>query len=103
MTEHQNPTLPERVERSPDVLLRELGGESVLLDLKEEQYYGLDEVGTRFWALLEEGKSMAEVTATLLEEYDVTEIALRRDLAALLDDLLEAGLVTVPGLGPGGA
>ncbi len=97
MTEHQNPTLPERVTLSPDVLFRELAGESVLLDLDGEQYFGLDEVGTRVWTLLEEGKTMTEVVAQILSEYDVTEITLRRDLAALLDQLVEANLVRLQG------
>ena len=34
---------------SPDVMVRQVGGESVLLDLKTERYLGLDEVATRMW------------------------------------------------------
>ncbi len=39
---------------SPDVLFRELAGEAVLLDLKSQRYFGLGEVGTRIWQLLDE-------------------------------------------------
>ena len=39
-----------RLEHSPEVLFRVLKGESVLLDLDGEFYYGLDGVGTRVWS-----------------------------------------------------
>jgi len=35
-----------------DVLMRELDGEAVILDLKSETYFGLDDVGTRIWTHL---------------------------------------------------
>ena len=41
-----------------DVLVSELDGESVLLNLKSECYFGLDEVGTRLWELLISSESI---------------------------------------------
>ena len=42
---------------SKDVLFQEVAGETVLLDLNSESYFGLDEVGTRIWTLLNEGRT----------------------------------------------
>jgi hypothetical protein len=42
----------KRVAIGADVLVRELQGELVLLNLKSETYFGLDEVGTRMWSVL---------------------------------------------------
>ena len=43
----------DTIVRAPGhVLVRELEGESVLLNLDSEAYFGLDEVGTRMWAVL---------------------------------------------------
>ena len=39
---------------SPEVMSQEVSGETVLLDLQSESYFGLDEVGTRIWQLLQE-------------------------------------------------
>src|SRR5262249_46846096 len=39
----------KRLVVSKDVLVQELGGESVLLNLNGGRYFGLDEVGTRMW------------------------------------------------------
>ena len=84
-----------RLKVSPDVHSQEVGGETVLLDLKSESYFGLDEVGTRVWQLLQENGDMALVIETILEEYDVEKVQLCNDLDELVQNLVEAGLVSV--------
>ena len=37
----------KKANKPEDVLIRDMGGESVLLNLENENYYGLDEVGTQ--------------------------------------------------------
>lgn len=78
---------------SPDVLHQELGGETVLLNLANEQYFGLDPIGTRVWQLLVQTRRADAVMAQLLQEFDVGAEQLREDLSRLLDELVEAGLV----------
>lgn len=78
---------------SGDVVFQEVSGETVLLDLNSESYFGLDEVGTRVWALINEGRAVDEMISTLLDEYDVDRATLEADVAALVTSLLEAGLV----------
>ena len=41
--------LTMRASIPPDVLLQELQGESVLLNLSSGRYFGLNGVGTRMW------------------------------------------------------
>jgi Coenzyme PQQ synthesis protein D (PqqD) len=76
------------------VVTQEIEGELVLLDLENNTYYALDEVGARCWALLGEQDALDGVVAAMLEEYDVDEATLRRDLDVLLEELRAAGLVT---------
>ena len=78
----------------PDtVLFRELDGESVLLNLKTESYLGLDRVGTRMWAVLTTQPSIQAAYDVLLAEYDVAPDVLRNDVEALLEQMIEHGLV----------
>ena len=88
------------VQISPDVLFQEVSGEMVLLDLNSEQYFGLDEIGARIWSLLESGAGESAVVDTLLEEYEVEKETLQADVAELLDQLTEAGLVEMRGAEP---
>ena len=47
-------------------------GESVLVDLDTKRYYQLNETATLIWRALAEGRSKAEVVASLTSVYDVT-------------------------------
>ena len=78
---------------SEEVLFQEVSGETVLLDLASESYFGLDSVGTRIWAMLKEDKSVGQVLDALLEEYEVDRARLEGDMNELLENLLEAGLI----------
>ena len=46
---------------SPEVLHQEINGETVLLDLDSESYFGLDAVATRVWQLISEGKNRTQI------------------------------------------
>ena len=83
-----------RAQIASEVMIQEVGGEAVLLDLKTERYLGLNEVGTRMWQVLLESDSIQAAYDTLLAEYDVTPQQLEEDLRELLDRLLENALIT---------
>lgn len=88
-------TLDQLVARSDDVLFQEVGGEAVLLDLASEQYFGLDPVGTRIWALLDGRTPLQAVHAALCNEYDAAPDRVQADLLILAQSLLDAGLIKV--------
>lgn len=83
----------KRVVVAPDTLINVIGEESVLLNLKNEQYYGLDLMGTQMWKTLADSNSIQSAYDTLLGEYDVSADVLRNDLNDLLEKLLTHGLV----------
>jgi len=83
----------QKVIISPEVLFQEVSGEIVLLDLASESYFGLDEIGARIWALLNEEKAVGQIVEILLEEYEVDRARLEGDVNELLENLLEAGLI----------
>ena len=85
----------QHVNTPEDVLVRELDGQSVLLNLETEQYFSLDEVGTRMWELLTASPSIQAAYDALLAEYDVTPDLLRSDLQTLVERLAEKGLLTL--------
>ena len=84
----------DKIAVSTDVVAREVGEETMLLNLASGTYFGLDPVGGRFWQLLEEGKSATEARDALLQQDDVAPEELDRDLEKLLADLAAHGLVS---------
>jgi hypothetical protein len=78
---------------SADVVSRVLDGEAVLLDLASGKYLGLNEVATRAWEMLGEGKAFGAIRAALLDEFEVEAEVLERDLGTLFAEMLARGLI----------
>jgi hypothetical protein len=93
--------LNQTITLSPDVISQEVSGETVLLDLESENYFGLDEVGTRIWQLIKETNELQSIFDTLLEEYDVSVERLQLDVSTLLTEIESLGLVTLEAQGSG--
>jgi len=83
----------DHFEISDEVLSQEVNGETVLLDLSGESYFGLNEVGTRIWQLLKTSMTVGETLDTLEDEYDVEREQLESDVGELLGKLADAGLI----------
>ena len=86
-----------RITVPDDVLFRKLDGEAVILNLKSEEYFGLDEVGTDMLKELTSSNSIQTTYEKLLKEYAVDEETLHRDLTDFIYKLLDKGLIEVHG------
>jgi len=84
-----------QVKIDPNVLLQELENEAVLLNLTDEHYFGLDDVGLRFWQLLEQFENSEDVIQKMKVEYDAPEETLHQDLSKFIVELESAGLLTI--------
>lgn len=86
--------IADRIDLSPDVVAREVGGETMLLDLSSGTYFGLDEVGGKVWQALEDGNSLIEACDRIETDFEVSREQLEADVLALVGDLLAKGLVS---------
>ena len=87
--------LNQKIIFTDTVFAQEVDGEMVLLDMESENYFGLDEVGTAIWQAIQEDGLLQNVLETLLEQYDVEEEVLKKDLIGFVEKLAESGLVEV--------
>jgi hypothetical protein len=87
--------LTDKVSIPAQVIARQVGDETVILDLASGTYFGLDPVGARIWQLMGEGRTLAEICDALLEEYDVTREALEGDVTRLAEELLAQKLICI--------
>lgn len=88
-------SLTDKATIPAQVMARQVGDDTVILDLAGGTYYGLDPVGARVWQLMGEGKSLEEICDTLLVEYDVTREVLLRDVLELTDKLHSQKLISI--------
>jgi hypothetical protein len=77
------------------VMVSEMGGEAVLLNLDTETYLGLDDTGARMWSVLSQSDSLETAFQQLLLEYDVESQLLRKDLQEFVAQLKSHGLVEI--------
>lgn len=87
------PPLNARIRVPESVLMRKVGDEMVMLNLADEKYYGLNEVGAFLMHHTEAGATLAEVTDRLLEEFEVGREQLEMDVRRVAAELLAVGLV----------
>lgn len=73
----------------------DLAGEAVILDVRSGIYYGLNEVGARIWALIQQPRSVREIRHTLLTEYALDSEECDRDLLHLFQNLAAVKLIEV--------
>jgi hypothetical protein len=78
-----------------DVIFRELDGEAIILNLATGMYFGLDEVGTRVWALVTESGSLRRAVDVMVDEFEVERPALEGDVIGLATQLIDKGLFAV--------
>ncbi len=88
-------SLEQKISAAPNVFAQDLAGESILLHLETEQYFGLDDVGTQIWQSLVDNNSIQNAINALLTEYDVEPTKLHQDVENLVEELLANELVEV--------
>jgi len=88
-------SLDDRLTPTDQVVMRELAGESVILDLKSGSYFGLNGVGTRAWSLMGKGGSLRDVNAALTNEYDAPATVIQDELLKFAADLCDHGLCRI--------
>lgn len=83
-------------------MFREVSEGAVLLQMEDEIYFGLNEVGTKVWQLLPpECTSLDDLCARLGASYpDIGAEQIRVDVLELLDQLREQKLLVDPSVAP---
>lgn len=72
-----------------------MDGETVILHRDAGKYYGLNEVGTFVWELLQEPRSVDELCQEVVTAYDVDRDRCRSDIQELLVNLAEEDLARI--------
>lgn len=85
--------------RSPDVVCRQVGAESILVPIRHnvgnlDFVYTLSPVAARVWTLLDGNRSIGAIANELSGEFEVDLSTAAADVAALLEDLAGASLVS---------
>ncbi|MDY7031901.1 MAG: PqqD family protein [Thermodesulfobacteriota bacterium] len=86
-------TINNKYFESPDVILAEMDGEGVFLNIKTEKYYSLNKTGMDIFKLLINDSDKNEIVFQLLEKYNVDEKILQEDIVRLVNELVDANII----------
>ncbi len=83
------------ITRSPDLLTAGIDDETVMMDLANGRYYGLDDIGTVVWQRLEAPRRFADLIDSLAAEYEADRAVIAEDVRKLLSQMAEHKVVTL--------
>jgi len=75
--------------------MQKVGDDAILLNLDTENYFALDEVGTRIVNTLQDSDSVKQAIGKLLGIYEVDESKLTSDTIHLVEECEQHGLLQV--------
>jgi hypothetical protein len=84
----------QRLYASEAVLPLDVAGEAVLFDSESEHFFSVNTLGSQIWKGLAAGRTVDELVAETLDEYDVDETSLKRGVEEFMGQLLACGLLS---------
>lgn len=87
--------LQTRVRRIDDMLDAEMDNETVMMDIEQGRYFGLNQTGTRIWALLAQPVVIRDLCDQLADEFNVPPEQCEKELFDFLGSLSGRGLLQV--------
>jgi len=87
--------LPSEVSfcRSDDQVFAEVDGEIIMMDVVSGDYIGLNAVGSSIWGLIEVPKTLEQICAGLMGEYEIDEQTCRAETEHFLTSMSEKGMI----------
>jgi hypothetical protein len=79
--------------RTSGILVREVGGEVLLLDTESDQIHQLNSTASFVWRNLKEGASASEIARRVAEQFDVDEHIALADVEDILGKLGALGVI----------
>lgn len=74
-------------------IVSDMGGEKVMLSIKNGRYYNLGEVGGDIWDLIREPKTVAQLVEILTADYNVEHDECEEQVLSFLELLLQEDLI----------
>lgn len=88
-------SLDSIVSRTQDILFADMGGETVMLDMQQNAYFGMDSLASLIWEMLAEPVRISDLCAALQEKYTVDAEECQRDVLDLLTQIQAWNLLNV--------
>lgn len=86
-------SLDQTVVQGEGNIVSDMGGEKVMLSIKNGKYYNLGEIGGDIWGLIDSPICIREIVDQLTSRYDVEKTQCQQHVLTFLDQLIQEGLI----------
>lgn len=83
------------ITRSTEVMTASVHDETVMMDIESGRYYGLDDIGSEIWRMLETPRRFGDLVDSLLKDYEADRAVIAADLRKLLSLMAEYKIVSL--------
>ena len=83
----------DKVNPCENVLVKELESSTVILNLNNENYYGLNEISYTMYQFLINSKNIDSAFNNLCDEFDENKEIIKNDLTQLIKELEQAQII----------
>ncbi len=83
------------ITRSPDLVFSEVDDEIVMLGIETGNYYGLDQILSQMWLMIEEPTTVSTIIDDLLTQYDVDRSQCEQDVFNVFNRMLKDQLIQI--------
>lgn len=83
------------VRRAEDMVCADLNDMTVMMSIENGNYYGLDDIATEIWSIIEEPIRVTDLIDKLVEQFETTAEECEKDVISFLTELQEQNLIKV--------
>lgn len=87
--------LNKKISLNPDVILQEVGENTVMLHLNDNQYYSMNNETTPMWNVLISANNIDEAIDELHSQYDIKREVLTEDMMSFLEELQKRDIISL--------
>ncbi len=75
--------------RNSEILVNEVGGETVMMSIENGTYYGMNPTGNYIWNLLQEESSIEELLVKLSNTYNLSEDQCQKEVLPFVQTMID--------------
>jgi len=80
-----------------DIVASDIDGETVMMSIENGYYYGLDDIGSVIWELIEKPTRVSDLIDILVGKFTVDRETCEKDVLKFLNGLNEDNILVVKG------
>ena len=88
-------TIDTTIQRNEGMVEAKIDGEMVMMSIENGEYYGLDDIATRIWDMIETPLTVKAICDQLSNEFDVSEAQCQSDVLHFLNVMADQNVIAL--------